>query len=455
MNRTLGLRAAVVLAAAGILLVPAIWNGSILYYWDSVDYVYLPFTFKLPIYRTMPYGLFAGVGRLAGTLWGVGVVQALLMSWVLHETLVVFASPGKAVRWLVPLCAILVPVTSLGWAVGRLMPDVFAGLMTLSLLTLMFDPHLLGRARRITLAVITTIAVAVHTSHFGLGVGLVVSIGAGCWLLRRRWPELKPRIRMAGCAVAASIPLVMGIHYATIGQPIMLQPSNVLWLARLVQDGLAKKTLDELCPTMALKLCPYKDKFPATANAFLWSQQAIPPRIVPNWQALDPEASLVIRESLRRFPLLHVWTAIKLTYEQFVSFQSGDGLSKNVSWLVSDTLQRYYPHDRLHFRWSRQRAGIDFEAINRVHVPVAGVAQALLPIIAFVAWRRRDRLAFAMTTGLMLALFGNAFICGALSNPNDRYQARLVWIAVMCCAVCIPRLHHAEVRPPQSLRQLS
>lgn len=455
MNRALGLRAAVVIAAAAVLLVPALWNGSIFYYWDSVDYVYLPFTFKLPIYRTMPYGLFAGVGRLAGTLWGVGFVQALLTAWVLHETLAIFASPDKAVRWLVPLSGVLMVVTSLGWAVGRLMPDVFAGLMTLSLLALMFDPGILGRARRGALAVITTIAIAVHTSHFGLGVGLVASIGAGCWLLRRLWPELKPRLILAACAVAASVPLVMGIHYATIGKPVMLQPSNVLWLARLAQDGLAKKTLDELCPTMALKLCPYKDKFPATANAFLWSQQAIPPRIAPNWQALDPEASLVIRESLRRFPLLHAWTAVKLTYEQFVSFQSGDGLSKNVSWLISDTLQRYYAHDRLRFRWSRQRAGIDFEAINRLHVPVAGVAQALLPIIAFVAWRRRDRMAFAMTTGLMLALLGNAFICGALSNPNDRYQARLVWIAVMCCVVCIPRLREAASPPPAAARQLS
>jgi hypothetical protein len=30
---------------------------------------------------------------------------------------------------------------------------------------------------------------------------------------------------------------------------------------------------------------------------------------------------------------------------------------------------------------------------------------------------------------VFIALLGNAFICGALSNPHDRYQGRLAWLA--------------------------
>jgi hypothetical protein len=37
------------------------------------------------------------------------------------------------------------------------------------------------------------------------------------------------------------------------------------------------------------------------------------------------------------------------------------------------------------------------------------------------------RLAFMVA----LALMANAFVCGALSNPHDRYGARMAWLAVL------------------------
>jgi hypothetical protein len=36
-------------------------------------------------------------------------------------------------------------------------------------------------------------------------------------------------------------------------------------------------------------------------------------------------------------------------------------------------------------------------------------------------------------------LLGNAFVCGALSNPNDRYQSRIAWIAVLAILLAIGR----------------
>ena len=32
---------------------------------------------------------------------------------------------------------------------------------------------------------------------------------------------------------------------------------------------------------------------------------------------------------------------------------------------------------------------------------------------------------------MALALSANAFVCGALSNPHDRYGARMSWLAVL------------------------
>ena len=38
-----------------------------------------------------------------------------------------------------------------------------------------------------------------------------------------------------------------------------------------------------------------------------------------------------------------------------------------------------------------------------------------------------------------VAILANAFACGALSGPHDRYGARMVWIAVFTAAIAILR----------------
>ena len=52
------------------------------------------------------------------------------------------------------------------------------------------------------------------------------------------------------------------------------------------------------------------------------------------------------------------------------------------------------------------------------------------------AIRRRqldDLTLLAATVGL--ALLGNAFVCGVISGPHDRYGARMVWIATLVALI--------------------
>jgi hypothetical protein len=78
-----------------------------------------------------------------------------------------------------------------------------------------------------------------------------------------------------------------------------------------------------------------------------------------------------------------------------------------------------------------------FDTLNTVHVPVARLS--VLGLLIIGGWglrtRRHDLAALALFT--FLALLGNAFICGALSNPHDRYQGRLVWLATLICGMAV------------------
>jgi hypothetical protein len=88
--------------------------------------------------------------------------------------------------------------------------------------------------------------------------------------------------------------------------------------------------------------------------------------------------------------------------------------------------------------------------VNLVHVPVARLSMlGLLLVIGWGISAMRHELAGAAAFTL-IALLGNAFICGALSNPHDRYQSRTVWLATLIVAMAAARWW----QPPAGKRNL-
>jgi hypothetical protein len=77
-----------------------------------------------------------------------------------------------------------------------------------------------------------------------------------------------------------------------------------------------------------------------------------------------------------------------------------------------------------------------FVPLNIVHVPLAFAAVAFLVVIAARYLRRSappDISALALT--ILFALTANAAISGVFSNPVDRYQSRLIWLAPLAVAM--------------------
>lgn len=445
---------AAVAAAAALMMVPALWNGFPLFYFDTVDYIRVPFTWELPVFRTMPYAMMGLLGKLAGTLWVIPLLQSLLVAYVLHESLAVFTRMPPAMT-LVPVAAGVATLTGLPWFAGQIMADVFAGLVVLSLATLAFGTDQLGQRRSLALAAVVAVGICFHTSHLAVAAGLVICLGALRLILRRRADE-PVRLLAPLLALLSGVLLILSIHWATLGRPFITQPSNKLMLARLVQDGLAKRLLDDVCPTgeLRLKLCAYRHHpaMQGSANSFLWSPS--PFGDLGGWQSrsLDAEASTIIRESLRRYPFGHAVAALKLTAEQFFMLETGDGLvdmREHAQYAVG----QYYPEDLIAFLRARQHqprlsalqaarrfaGGIHFSDINRLHIPVMLIALTSM-LVLMGRWRRRGewRL-WGLSVVVLLALLGNAFVCGALSNPNHRYQSRLAWLPVLVIAIAAAR----------------
>lgn len=423
-----------IVAAAALLLLPALWNGYVLFYYDSVDYVRMSFTWELPVFRTMPYTLIAFIGRLADSLWAIVIVQSLLVAWILHLALRVL-SPFPPTRALLPVTAVLCLMTGLPWYADQVMADVFAGVSVLGIAILAFADDRLDRWRRIALVLLTGVGTALHTSHLAIVGGLVISLGLARLILRRRWSGFRPALRMPSLALLGAVAMVVGVHWGTVGRPFVTQPNSILMLARLVQDGLAKRYLDDVCPTAEpqLRLCAYRDRLPPTANDFLWGET--PFDDLGGWKTMEGEASHIVAATLRRYPLQHVRAAVILTLEQLGMVATGDGLV-NMQWHIRQTIQRRYPDEYTEFMEARQqRGGIHFKWINAVQVPAAILATIVTLALLVHWWRRRLWRTAGLALVVVLALLGNAFVCGALSNPNHRYQSRLAWLAVLVVVI--------------------
>jgi len=89
----------------------------------------------------------------------------------------------------------------------------------------------------------------------------------------------------------------------------------------------------------------------------------------------------------------------------------------------------------------QQEGAIWFLPINLVHVPVAFLSLGALFVVLRRARARRDFAAGLLPAFILLALMGNAVVCGVFSGPHGRYQSRIMWLPAFAIAlIAAPRI---------------
>ena len=432
-----------------LMVLPALWNGYPFIYFDSQDYVTMSFVGDVVVWRTMPYAIFLGIARLFDTLFAAVAVQSIIVTCFLHEFVAAFILRRQ--RWVfVGASVLMVTLTGLPWAASQILADVFAGLPALGLAVLAFGERL-STPRRLFLVPLIAVAVSTHLSHVAVASGLLLCLMV-LWVGSRRWTSApRPRLALVATSVAAGVVLVPSIHKMATGEAFFSRAGRVLHLALFIQDGLAQRYLNRVCPDGSqLILCPYADALPETADAFLWATWASPIDKVGGWSALKGDAAVIVPNVIAAFPLDVAKAAALNTVRQLALVSLGDGLVPmgKDSLFPFSAVYRWYPADVPSFERARQqeKGGIDVTALNAVQRPIALLAQAGLPLLCFIGWRRGDRSGAGMALIMILALVGNAVVCGALSNPHDRYQNRIVWVAVLTVVILPLRWYQLKTR---------
>jgi hypothetical protein len=271
---------------------------------------------------------------------------------------------------------------------------------------------------------------------------VLFGLGAAALLLSWLDAKLVPRAGLAPTALALLLSAVMllGANYV-VSKTVAWTPGGYgLAFGRMLQDGIVTRYLDDHCPDAQLKLCPYRNELPLDADTFLWGKSVF--NELGRFAGLGDEMRTIVLGSLRDYPAMQAETALRATARQLVEVATGEGIVTTL-WHTYGIIERYTPSVVPAMQAARQQHGeIGFAAINMIDVPVAWAAMALLPVLLLLGVYSAEFADLArLAATLLLALLGNAVVCGVISDPHDRYGARIVWTAVFAVALAAARAY--------------
>ena len=411
-----------------ILMLAAFCNGFPIIFYDTGAYILEGFGHIFIPERSPVYSLFLKYAGGPESLWYVAFVQCLIIAFAMTE----FAralKPQLSLWTFLVIGLILTLATGLPWYAAQIEPDCFVSITAISLYLLAFHRKELGFARNFFLTLCAGLSAATHSSHIGLAVGLLLALVSARIVLsigKSAVPKPSLFAALASCALAFAI--VFASNYAFTRQVFFSKAGSIFLEARMMQDGLIKPVLDTDCPQAGYKTCAYKNQLPSRADAWLWEERTSPFARLGGFRKMEAESARLVTASLARYPFANLAWAGADMFLEFFAVATGDGIEPQ-AWVLDREFRNTIPKQMSGYAHAyQQRGDLWFLPLNLVHVPVAVFSVLALCYLLWRAARERNWNATVLPAFVVIALLGNAFICGVFSGPHSRYQSRLVWL---------------------------
>ncbi len=393
--------------------------------------------------RSIYYSFIAWTGAATLGLGAIVALQSLILSVLIVmavHTIWPGAPPAARLIATLTLSGGLAFLTSAGFFVSLVLPDIWAGIMILAFALLIANGPHLGRASCAALGAVLAFAALVHTSHL-----LLLATLAGLLAIAMLHPPMR-RIVAPRCLVVPASALAFGLagHAAfslvvtgVTGQPPLTMP---LVTAHLVDMGPGTRLAQETCPDSGFAICPYVDRLPADWIAFVFSRDprtgvfGTVPRSVQ--RALSEEQVSFALAALAAEPLAMTGGLLRDGIAQLWHLSVDDVplTAKNETFLAENFTQEVAATIRGSAIWNRPWAA---PALSRLIQVGTGFAVAGLFVLALS--RRLPRRG-PLATLLLICVIGlvlNALICGILASPYGRFQARVAWLLPFLLALTV------------------
>ena len=386
-------------------------------------------------------------------LWAVLTTQAVATAWIIWRAA---THAAGAHRFEAGITIVTLSTFGAGaWFVtGFVMPDIYAAAAVICVALLFAYADRMSYLERVGLAAILAASAAFHATHLVVAVALTL---AGIGVTHFLRSEGRPLRSRALVAAACALGVAGALHFAfdTAARTVLgTSPKRPpLLTARVLADGPGRLYLDRVCPeTPTFLVCTYRNRSFESADEFLWSSAGV-------FQTLPVEQRLRLTEEESRFvtavamhyPLSVLKAAVANAVEQFVLVWPAEawidpGASfSDPAWSEADLFQ-VAPFLSLCVANLGRCVPALPEALIASSVAITVVLSfGAIATHFVVAARRRTTgtqagdcayeraIIFALL--ILVGLVANAGICGAISGPHTRYQARVVWLAVLAAGV--------------------
>lgn len=428
------LRTPLLIAAGGLILCwPAFYNGYPLLWVDSCGYLQTGWLTYVSEMRSPFYGISIAPLLALQSIWPVVVVQTLVSAAMIFLVMRAVCGPPRAAAYLLML-ALLALLTGLPWHSSLVMADIHASWLALGIFLLVFARARLARWETAFVFAVTLDASMVHYSHLPLAIALAaVSLAV---LIFERRPPRDILVGAGFCLAIAAITIAghVAVQLKFHDRVALSSGGQVFLLARFAEDGVAKDYLEAHCAETPFALCAFLDRMPMPSDEFLWRKNG-PVKTLGGVEAVRDEAATIVAGSLREQPLRIAWLSLDHTLDQLTRFRMGPYIqqfdSGNREWKnCAGRVRDRSPLDSASYFTSRQaNHQIGLGPIFWLQIPVI-IASAVLLLVMFCtrAVLRANRPYCELFWLVLSALLANAFICGALSGPDDRYESRVIWL---------------------------
>jgi hypothetical protein len=407
--------------------------------------------------RSIIYGALLYMGALTGGMWFAIIVQSLIAVYLVF--LFTVRILRLDFRYFLVSCGVLLLASPLPFCVSHLMPDVFAGFLILGVAILATGWDRLSKTERAITSAVLLFAVLSHTTHVILLIGLTVLTATYVGLAdRSQWVRIRGLVGIGvACALTAllwEVAFSLGVSRA-LGTPPVRPPFVT---AKLVSI-LGESAVSQACASNEFAVCKFLDRFPVgsySCDSFLWSED----KRTGVFNVADRQTKQVLSEEQMRFAM----AIIPANLPRFASGVFHDALRQLTLFGLGEY---WYNANALSFFKSRlpsqdfERMTSTLAARSRSYVVFGSTVLYLTAVLSLIVivvllsgplsptsvaseggteqknvWR-------AATYVLLAGILLNAIICGGLSDVNNRYEARVIWLIQfsLIAGLCVTRAH--------------
>ena len=379
--------------------------------------------------RSLYWGVLLYAGSVTGGFWLTIVLQSASLLLAIYLTLRTLDYP----LWptLIYVSLGLAFLSDAAFYSCLLLPDLFVGFSILGCAVLISLKRTLRRKEAAAWFLFLLGSLLCHDSCILiaaslLAVAVVADLFRRSWSNRRGLGIIGVALVTAYCAQAV---VTYGIGRATHQAPLRFP----LLEARLVADGPGTRYLRASCPQSHFTLCEYVHDFPMASADFLFGTD--PGKAVyetasyEQRKALSAEQGRFVVAVLKYDPAGVVRTGLWNTWAQFSNFTLSNF---NSDAAFNDKMERSFPTSiMIQIRGSsayHQTFPVSILTVLLYIFVIGSFMYLLLAYFGILSRRDMNEPLKGMFVWSCLGLVLNAALSGGLSFPQQRYQARVVWI---------------------------